>query len=197
VPIVFLARHGPSAAAPRGFLTAAQFGDHLRGYDDVGLAAATVAPAELMAAAARSDVIVHSPLRRSVDTVRLLDAAGLSRPRQVWPELVEAAQPAPSVGGFRLPLGGWDVVTRVRWLLGSPGSVEPRAVAVARAGVVAERLGELAGVVLVVGHGFQNILIARELRRRGWRGTRWPDLRHGMPTAYQRGLACPGATERR
>jgi hypothetical protein len=31
---------------------------------------------------------------------------------------------------------------------------------------VADRLGTLAGVVLVIGHGFQNILIGRGLRRR-------------------------------
>ena len=105
----------------------------------------------------------------------------------MWPELVEAAQPAPAVRGVRLPLDGWDVVTRVRWLLGRPGPVEPSRAAVARARVVADRLGALNGVVLVVGHGFQNILIARELRRRGWRGPRWPDHRHGMPTAYRRG----------
>jgi broad specificity phosphatase PhoE len=145
-------------------------------------------PAGLRAAAARWDVVVHSPLRRAVETVRLLDTAGgTAPPRQVWPELVEAAQPAPAVRGLRLPLDGWDVVTRLRWLLGHPGPVEPRRTAVSRAGVVADRLGELAGVVLVVGHGFQNILIARELRRRGWLGPRWPDHRHGVPTGYRRG----------
>jgi hypothetical protein len=38
-----------------------------------------------------------------------------------------------------------------------------------------------------VGHGFQNILIARELRRRGWYGPRLPDHRPGMPTGFRRG----------
>jgi broad specificity phosphatase PhoE len=191
--VVYLARHGPSASAPRGWLSAVHFRQYLHGYDDVGLAEAAGAPGRLIEVAARSDLIIHSPLLRAVQTVDLVDAAGgSSRPRRARAELVEAAQPAPSIPGLRLPLDGWDVLTRILWLLGRCGTAEPRQGAVTRARTVAQRLAALPTsreredrTVLVVGHGFQNMLIARELRRCGWQGPRWPDHRHGQPTAYR------------
>ena len=193
VSIVYLARHGPSASAPRGWLSAAEFRRYLDGYDAAGLMKAARVPGRLIEVAARSDEIIHSPLLRAVQTVELIDAAGGSpRPRRTWAELVEAAQPAPVIRGLRLPLMGWDALTRILWLLGRSGTVEPRQGAIARARTVAERLTALAAsherTMLVVGHGFQNILIARELRGNGWHGPRWPSVRHGQPTAYRKRL---------
>jgi broad specificity phosphatase PhoE len=171
--IIYLARHGPSASAPRGWLSAAEFRHYLHGYDAAGLMEAARAPDRLIEAAARSDEVIHSPLLRAVQTVELIDAAGGSpRPHRTWAELVEAAQPAPDIRGLRLPLQGWDALTRILWLLGRSGNVEPRQGAITRARTVAERLTALSTsgergerTMLVVGHGFQNILIAGELRR--------------------------------
>jgi broad specificity phosphatase PhoE len=199
--VVYLARHGPSALAPRGWLSAVQFRQYLHAYDSVGLAEAAGVPDRLIEVAARSDLIIHSPLLRAAQTVDLIETAGgSSHPRRAWAELVEAAQPAPGVSGLRLPLDGWDVLTRILWLLGWSGTAEPRRGAVTRARTVAERLAALPvprereeSAVLVVGHGFQNILIARELRRDGWQGPRWPDHRHGQPTAYRRSGNLPAA----
>ena len=191
---IYLARHGPSASAPRGWLSAAEFRRYLHGYDAVGLMEAAQVPDRLIGVAARSDMIIHSPLLRAVQTVALIDAAGgPATPRCAWAELVEAAQPAPDIPGLRLPLAGWDALTRILWLLGRPGTVEPRRSAMARARTAAERLAALPTsgaredhAILVVGHGFQNILIAFQLRRAGWQGPRWPSIRHGQPTAYRR-----------
>ena len=192
--IVYLARHGPSASAPRGWLSAAGFRHYLHGYDAAGLMEAARVPDRLIEVATRSDEIIHSPLLRAVQTVQLIDAAVRSpRPHCTWAELVEAAQPAPGIRGLRLPVAGWDALTRILWLLGRSGTVEPRQGAIARARTVAERLTALSAsgergerTMLVVGHGFQNILIARELRRNGWHGPRWPSVRHGQPTAYRK-----------
>jgi broad specificity phosphatase PhoE len=190
---IYLARHGPSALVPRGWLSAAQFRQHLHDYDAAGLMEAARVPDRLIEVATRSDLIIHSPLLRATQTVGLIDAASeSSRPRRSWAELVEAAQPAPDIRGLRLPLAGWDGLTRILWLLGLSGTVEPRQGAVTRARTVADRLAALSSsregeyrTILVVGHGFQNVLIARELRRRGWQGPRLPSLRHGQPTAYR------------
>jgi hypothetical protein len=51
--VVYLARHGPSASAPRGWLSAVQFRQYLHGYDSVGLAEAAGVPDRLTEVAAR------------------------------------------------------------------------------------------------------------------------------------------------
>ena len=43
-----------------------------------------------------------------------------------------------------------------------------------------------AGTVTVVGHGFFNILLARQLRRLGWCGPRLPNHAHGAVNRYVR-----------
>jgi hypothetical protein len=53
--IVYLARHGPSASAPRGCLSAAEFRHYLHGYDAAGLMEAARVPDRLIEVAARSD----------------------------------------------------------------------------------------------------------------------------------------------
>src|ERR1700722_13587055 len=52
VSIVYLARHGPSASAPRGWLSAAEFRRYLDGYDAAGLMKAARVPGRLIEGAA-------------------------------------------------------------------------------------------------------------------------------------------------
>ena len=82
----------------------------------------------------------------------------------------------------RLPLCGLAmryaaavVTARVLWMLGIHQQAESYAMAAARARRAAEALASRAmehDCVILVGHGFFNRLIARELKRAGWTASR-------------------------
>ena len=62
---------------------------------------------------------------------------------------------------------------RSAWFLGFAAHTESIGSSSVRAGQAADRLIELAerhGSVLLLGHGIMNVLIAWQLRKRGWRG---------------------------
>jgi broad specificity phosphatase PhoE len=187
---IHLARHAPSVADRPDRFDSSAWRGFLASYDTHGLREDVAIEPDLIRAASASVLLIHGPLRRAVETVDLLRRAMEKRlpAIEVWPEIAEAPQPAPHLPALRLTQDGWDVLTRCAWLLGACGGVEPRAEANRRAGLIADRLtAGSASPVLVIGHGFQNVLIARALRARGWRGPRWPDHRHTRVTTYRFG----------
>ena len=130
--------------------------------------------------------LVTSDARRARESAALI-AGG--RQVHVDPDLREAALPESLP--FPLPLrpATWAGLARIAWLLDWCESAEDVAAARARAARTASRLGELSrmyGTVVVVGHGFFNMLIARELRRTGWDGLRRPPRRYWSMVAYTR-----------
>jgi broad specificity phosphatase PhoE len=103
-------------------------------------------------------------------------------------DLVEIPLPVLPVPVLRLPLDAWDAAARAAWLAGWSGGVESRREAMARGRRVARLLDDLAagGPVVAVGHGFTNIVVARELRRLRWQGPRLPDHRNGGLSTFRR-----------
>ncbi|NRH41436.1 hypothetical protein FEZ61_05935 [Pseudomonas sp. MS15a(2019)] len=87
----------------------------------------------------------------------------------------EAALPVVSVPILRLSPFTWAFVFRLLWLCGLAKESESYAQAKGRAHQAADQLVALAGrtpgSVLLLGHGFMNRLIARQLQRGGWAAT--------------------------
>jgi broad specificity phosphatase PhoE len=189
---IHLARHLASSRDVRGAIDHRGFAQLLREYDGYGVAETSEPFLDLLEAVRRSLLLVSSPLLRATETVlrvqRVLGAKG--PPHEVWDVLREAEQPALGVPFVRVPQGVWDVLSRLVWALGWPGNAESRSAAEARACRAADRLAAVTdamrGDLTVVGHGCQNILIARALRGRGWRGPRIPSTGHGNVTTYVR-----------
>lgn len=161
--------------------------------DDVPLAPDVAPDATLVELASRSDLLLSSTLRRGLETVARIERA-LAAPgpaTEAWPELREARLPPMRVRGIRLPRGAWDVLARGAWFLGRSAGVESLTAARLRATRVVDRLerafASSGGTLTVVGHGCMNVLIVRELSRRGFRGPLVPNLVHGAVTRYQRG----------
>jgi hypothetical protein len=105
--------------------------------------------------AASAGCVLVSNLRRAKES-----AAWLAASKDVWvdPELREAALPDSLALSIPLSPRMWVALARV-----------------------ADRLGALAAVygsVITIGHGMFNRFVARQLRRRGWRG---PKV---LPRAY-------------
>jgi hypothetical protein len=174
-----------------GWLSAVQFRQYLHGYGRRRPGGGGPGTRSADRGRRPRDLIIHSPLLRAMQTVGPIDAVGgSSQPRCAWAELAEAERPALDPRPC-LPLDGWDVPTRILWLLGRCGIAEPRRGAVTQARTIAQRLRALPRPASRGPHhpgdehGFQNVLIARELRRAGWQGPWWPPTRRGQPAAYR------------
>lgn len=140
--------------------------------DASGIAATPAPSGELCKRVSKAGLVVCSDLLRAVESARML--APLQTP--VADALFrEAALPT----GIRVPIllraHTWAAISRALWLLGWSGSGESLIEARSRAGQAADRLiyySRERGSVALVAHGVINLLIARQLRARGWQG-RW------------------------
>jgi broad specificity phosphatase PhoE len=175
---ILLVRHGKPACPRPSTISGRSIGEWTRAYDGSGIDVTLAPPARLRELSSSADCIVASDLPRARES-----AAALAGTRSVIvdPGLREAPLP-PSLGvSLRLPLGAWIVIARLAWFLNIGDASETVAETRARAARMTDRLVALAGehdCVMAVGHGMFNRFLARELRRRGWRGPR------AMPGGY-------------
>jgi broad specificity phosphatase PhoE len=170
---IILARHGKPALSRRAMLSSDGYRIWWTRYEAGGLGAEQVAPEAVKIAARDAGVVVASTRLRSVESAR---AACGDRAFIVDPLFVEAPLPPPPWPGWiRLPPVVWGFISRTTWwFLDLNRGEESRRQAEARAEAAAGRLVELASGgadVLLLAHGFFNAMIARVLRRQGWRCT--------------------------
>ena len=132
-----------------------------------------VVPDGLKLVALKAGSIVASTRARSVET-----AAALGDGREFVSDamFIEAPLPPPRWPAWiRLPPMAWGFLARFWWwMFNHHLEEESRAQAELRAEAAASKLIDLAAGgedVLVVAHGFFNTMVARVLRRRGWRCT--------------------------
>jgi broad specificity phosphatase PhoE len=96
-------------------------------------------------------------------------------------DLREVGFPEGLNASTRLSPGVWVMIARAAWMLDRCDCEEPVRDVRRRAARLADRLNTLAcehDSVIAVGHGWFNLFVGRELRRRQWRG---PQL---VPTGY-------------
>jgi broad specificity phosphatase PhoE len=167
---IVLARHGEPALSRRIRLNAEGYRRWWAAYEDGGILAGQTPPAELLDLARHADIIFASTRRRAVETAEAV-AGGKIFIRD--PMFVEAPLPPPPLPGF-LKLGpkAWGVIARLTWWLGYHGGQETRAEARARARAASERLAAAAlggSDVLLLAHGYFNLMVGLQLKRLGWR----------------------------
>jgi broad specificity phosphatase PhoE len=187
---IILARHGKPALSRRVMLSARQYGDWWAQYEVLGLRPGQLAPDSLKALARKAGVVFASTRLRSIETATMVCD---DRPFEREALLIEAPLPPPPLPGwFKLPPTVWGFVSRFAWWwFNYHGGQESRREAEVRAEAVADRLVALAAGgedVLVLAHGFFNAMVARVLRRRGWRltddgGYKYWGARHFSPPA--------------
>jgi len=175
---ILLVRHGQPVGISTAPIAGRAIGAWIRGYDAVGITLDLAPPLQVCELAAAATCFVASDLRRARESAARL--AG-TRPVILDADLREAGLPDSLGTSLKLSPGVWIVVARLAWILNWCDASETIAAARARAARSADRLAALAaegGCVVAVGHGIFNRLLARELRRRGWRGPRT------LPRAY-------------
>jgi broad specificity phosphatase PhoE len=176
---IVLARHG-RPELPRHVertIRGRDIGRWYRGYDGLGIVADAGPPAALRDVAAAAGCVVASDARRALES-----AARVAAPTtgvRIEPVLREVGFPESIATPVRLPPDVVVLIARALQMLRRCD--EPVPATRARAAAAADTLSRLADAhrtVLVIGHGWFNRFVARELRRRGWRGPRW------LPTGY-------------
>jgi broad specificity phosphatase PhoE len=185
---IILARHGKPALSRATLLSSEDYRGWWATYEAGGLGAAQITPDPLKATARAAGAIVTSTRLRSVETAR---AVGEGRTFTSDPIFVEAPLPPPRWPGWiRLPPIVWGFISRVTWwFLDHHHGEESRRQAETRAEAAAARLVELASGgqdVLVLAHGFFNTMIARVLRRQGWRCTEDGGWRYWSARRFER-----------
>ena len=170
---ITLARHGEPALSRDVRLTAAEYRDFWQKYEIGGLLPGQTPPPLLIDFVERCGVLVASTRLRAVESAQVV-AKGRSFTQE--PLLIEAPLPPPNWPSWvRMSPKLWGFFSRFFWwFFNHHHGEENRAQAEARAAEAADKLAELAASgqdVVVLAHGFFNVLIGRALRKRGWRMT--------------------------
>jgi len=170
---IILVRHGRPALSRKVMLSAEDYRAWWARYEIGGLRPGQTAPEDLKAHARQAGAVFASTRLRSIETAQLVCEG---RAFVSDPALIEAPLPPPPLPAWlRLPPIVWGFVSRFNWWwFNYHAGEESRRQAEVRAETVVERLTEMAASgddVLVLAHGFFNAMIARVLKRRGWRLT--------------------------
>jgi broad specificity phosphatase PhoE len=190
---VHVVRHLSTEGTPTGRIDRHELAAWLAAEDGQGICPdAKVSPA-LSDVVAGSVHLLVSPLARAQQTaaavLAALDGTVVEPPAPVtMADLREAPLPVVRLHRVRMPLDAWDLVCRAAWLAGWSGEVESRVEVTARVRRAAVEVDRLSaeGPVTVVAHGFFNIMLARQLRSRGWIGPRLPARSNGAVTHFTR-----------
>lgn len=168
---ITLVRHGEPALSRRVKLDWRGYRDWWAAYDRAGLLEGQLPPPVLHDFAREARYIYASPLPRSVQTARAVcQGHGFVE----LPQLVEAPLPPPRLPSFvkfTPNSWGWGFVARAWWwFVDTPGQ-ETRREAQKRAKDMALFLTDKAregGDVLVLAHGYFNLMISLELKKMGF-----------------------------
>ena len=170
---ITLARHGEPALSRQVKLSSREYREFWARYEVGGLLPGQTPPAALVDFVERCDVLISSTRLRAVESTQVV-APGRAFTREEV--LIEAPLPPPRWPSWiRLSPKIWGFMARFHWwFFNHHQGEENRGQAEARADQAAAKLEAIADSgqnVVVLAHGFFNVLIGRALIKRGWRRT--------------------------
>lgn len=170
---IVLVRHGEPALSRRVRLDSAGYRAWWARYELGGLLEGQTPPEALKAAAREAHLLYCSTRPRAIETARAVVG---DRAVTHDAQFVEAPLPPPPLPSWiRFKPRTWGVIARLWWWTFDQPGEETKAQAKARARTAAQRLAEQASggrQVMVLAHGFFNLMIGKELERMGWRCVR-------------------------
>ena len=183
---ISLIRHGKSMCTKINRIPCKDFKDWVEKYDYSGVFEENSYPTETLKKIATANIIISSGLKRSVESANLLcpNLKAISVP--LFRE-TELPIPLTKLGGLKLNSSLWAVILRCLWLSGYSRGCESFSNAKNRAKKASELLVEYAQEhtsVVLAGHGFFNMLIAKELQKTGWKGKKKTSSKHWSCTTY-------------
>ncbi|HIO92905.1 MAG TPA: hypothetical protein EYG68_08720 [Leucothrix mucor] len=182
---IILLRHGkPDIDVPEK-IRSNEIVEFITRYDAAGIAADSMPPESSMIAANSIKAVVCSHLPRSLDSAKKLTQQSVLLSDEIFRE---AELPSSNWAYPRLNTMTWFLICRTLWLFGYSQNGESIAKTRKRAKLAADKLEEIAQQhesLLFVGHGFINHFIAKELKRRGWKGAKKSPREHWEYSTYE------------
>ena len=180
---IILIRHGKPTFELKGKARSSDIEAIIRKYDHSGISEEP--PIAAKEKALTCNIAVCSDFNRSIESAKAL---GFNDIHKTDPVFREVATPHFKSGSFEMSLGAWGVLLRSMSVFGFSRNGESLSMAKKRAEMAASTLIEIANTypsVLLVGHGFINYFIAKELLSRKWVGPSKPGGNYWEYGVYQ------------
>lgn len=183
---ISLIRHGRSLWTEDKPLTSREFKNWIQKYDDNGVFEEKTYPSETLNIVANTKVIITSDLIRSIKSAEFLNPDITSKQDPLFRE-TELPTPLTILFGLRLKPSIWAVILRCLWFAGYSSNCESLNKAKIRAEKASNLLKRYAQEhtqIVLVGHGFFNLLIAKELKKTGWKANKKTSSKHWHITTF-------------
>ena len=183
---ISLIRHGKSQLTENDKITFAEFKNWIEKYDFNGVFEESIYPVVTVEKVAAAKVVVTSDLKRSVVSARLLNPKTKLISDPIFRETELPVNPT-ILYKVKLKPNTWAVILRLLWFSGYSHKCESLSDAKLRSKKAALQLIDYANEhksIVLVGHGFFNMLIAKELKKSGWKGKRKAGAKHWNCTTY-------------
>jgi len=183
---IILIRHGQPAIETSPRTGHHGFRDYIDAYEAAGLSPESVPPEELQDLVKELTAIYTSGRPRSEESARALAPNAELIADSLF---VEAPLASPHIPLLRMTVPKWAVVSRILWHVGFHPEIENYRRSKHRAGEAANILETRArreGITALVAHGYFNLLIGRELRRRGFRKSGSHRVRYWNAVIYDK-----------
>ncbi|NYE07591.1 broad specificity phosphatase PhoE [Bacillus niacini] len=177
---ISLIRHGKSQLTENDKITGLEFKKWVEKYDYLGVFEESTYPSETLEKVSTAKIIITSELKRAVESARLLNPVTKIISDPLFRE-TELPFNSSQLFNVKLKPSIWAIVLRILWFSGYSNECESLNQAKFRANKASQLLIDYANEyksVVLVGHGFFNMLIAKELQKKGWKGTRKRDAKH-------------------
>ncbi|MBN8202970.1 MULTISPECIES: histidine phosphatase family protein [Bacillaceae] len=183
---ITLIRHGRSSQMDNHRMNRREFKKWVERYNHLGILEGETCPADVIEKVISAPFLLTSDLNRSIESARSINP---SAKIQADPLFREADFPIPAgkFPGMRLRPNTWAVLLRLLWLCGDSQGCESYRDAKLRAKQASLTLTSIAKehhFAVLIGHGFFNLLIARELQKAGWAGKRKTGSKHWNADTY-------------
>ena len=182
---IILLRHGEPELEFKGYIYAQKFKILVKKYIQTGI---KDSPPKKLKNVFSSYYVVCSELKRSQQSAEKLEFIKINFSSNLFDE---TGIPHYDNSFIKLPVGFWLIYYRLIWLLGFNKNGESFSLAKKRATKAAEKLIILAhenDKIIVVGHGLMNRLIAKELRRKDWKGPSSPSKKYWQYGQYNKSI---------
>ena len=183
---ISLIRHGKSKFSENKLITCKEFKHWVEKYDYNGVFEENSYPSETLEKIATANIVLASDLKRSIESAKLLNPKLKAVSVPLFRE-TELPTPLTMLWGLKLNPRVWAVMLRCLWFSGYSSGCESFSHAKDRAEKASKLLVKYAkehNTVVLVGHGFFNMLIAKELQKIGWKGKRKTASKHWVCTTY-------------
>ncbi len=174
---IVLLRHGKPNVPEYKKLRANELHQWIESYNLAGIVSEPVPSQGATKITNVCSTVACSDLARAIESARALRV----KISVIEPVFREVGLPFCSFPTLKLPPNIWAALFRVLWFLGYSSNSESIHEARLRASNGAKKLIEMArnnGSVLLIGHGFVNRFIAKELLAEGWQGPKSPGKKY-------------------